>query len=161
MIGWALKGHEASETLPNSYFLPLLLLQVGLKEDKKVDSYKWAEKREKLTIVFFISSLACLHTELSLGSKVIHSASCLKSQRHDAAECDPVCPDASLFHCPHLPKGQGRGTLISLYPLYPSDCPTLTPPRLSAFALAPNRTSVTAPATAARSLPPPILPQAC
>ncbi|KAJ4927383.1 hypothetical protein JOQ06_015114 [Pogonophryne albipinna] len=56
---------------------------------------------------------------------------------------------------------QGHGTLISPYPLYPSDCPTLTPPRLTVFALALHGTSVTAPATAARSLPSPILPQAC
>lgn len=58
-------------------------------------------------------------------------------------------------------KGRGHGTLISPYPLYPSDCPTLTPPRLPVFALALHRTSVTAPATAARSLPSPIPPQAC
>ncbi|KAI4826946.1 hypothetical protein KUCAC02_030376 [Chaenocephalus aceratus] len=81
-----------------------------------------------------------------------------------------LCPDTSLFPFQHLlwapspsplSKGQGHGTLISPYPLYPSDCPTLTPPRLTVFALALHGTSVTAPATAARGLPSPILPQAC
>ncbi|KAM7402550.1 hypothetical protein PAMP_017778 [Pampus punctatissimus] len=57
--------------------------------------------------------------------------------------------------------GQGHGTLISPYPLYPADCPTLTPPRFPVFALALHRTSVIAPATVARSLPSPIPPQAC
>lgn len=86
---------------------------------------------------------------------------------HDAAECDSVSWHLSFFtaHTSPYPspfsKGHGHGTLISPYPLYPSDCPTLTPPRLSVFALALHRTSVTAPATAARSLHSPIPPQVC
>ena len=127
------------------------------------------------------ASSLCLAKKLKLTLVICHFLSCIITYstlfwghsllENTQAWCSRMwpCVLTALFFTARtspppsssLSKGQGRSTLISPYPLYPSDCPTLTPPRLPVFALALHRTSVTAPATAARSLPSPIPPQAC
>lgn len=102
----------------------------------------------------------CLAGEMKAGFDISHFALCY----FQAELCSPplentwgmmrqnvtLCAVTPLYHWSHLSKGQAHGTLISPYPLY---CPTLTPPCLPVFALALSRTSVTAPATVACSLP--------
>lgn len=174
MIGWAIRGHEASETLPDSYFLPLLLLQVGAGLQSCVKSpSRWRvdccsstaswDIKADLDISHFLS---CIVSYLTLFWG--HSFTTLLENMQ--AWCSRMWPGVltPLFFTAYtspspspLAKGQGYGTLISQYPLHSFDCPTLTPPHLPVFALALHRTSVTAPATVACSLPSPIPPEAC
>lgn len=150
MIGWAIRGHEANETLPDSYFLllPLLLLPVGAGLQNCLTSPSQGGLLSAPNPSLLLHRILCVFFCLFRST---FATLLKKAKRPKVPQCPGILPfttHPSPYPSP-LSKGQGRGTLISPCLLY---CPTLTPPHLPLFSLVPLGTSVTAPASAAHVL---------